>query len=139
VHRFGDGQDDAGGLTTAYHVLEEREDADDFGVFIDELTRRFRDASLSSSKSGQSILRKLPNSIYSQVAMYACTEVLVSETRTQKMVEDHFFSTTSQAPMPEQLKQFKRHFYSTLESSTTTMPFWIVKSDLKIILPVEGY
>ncbi|KAG0361407.1 hypothetical protein BG005_008423 [Podila minutissima] len=37
VHRLGDGRDDAGGLTSAYHLLVDREDADDFGAFIGQI------------------------------------------------------------------------------------------------------
>ncbi|KAG0047317.1 hypothetical protein BGZ83_007615 [Gryganskiella cystojenkinii] len=162
VHRFGDGKDDAGGLTTAYELLEELEDADDFGVFVDELVRRFQNASIASVKSSTATATAAENTfgvnfdlgekgrvapkrlsgddasgVDAPVALYACTEVLFSETRTKQMIENHFFSESSEKSQPSVLEKFKRQFYATLETSTTAMPFHLLKSDLKVVLPVQ--
>ncbi|KAG9065129.1 hypothetical protein KI688_002451 [Linnemannia hyalina] len=42
VHRIGDGCDHAGGLTTAYNLLRDQEDAEDLGDFIHDRIRQLQ-------------------------------------------------------------------------------------------------
>jgi len=145
VHRFGDNKDDAGGLTTAYHLLEKLESADDYGAFMDELIHVFQSASVASSTNSQDKNRvssgDLPRSstgaLTSQVALYACTEVLFSDTKTRQLIHNHFFSSTTKMPLPPSMMQFVNHCYEYSESTEPSNAPRILKSDLKILLPVD--
>ncbi|KAF9998435.1 hypothetical protein BGZ65_006071 [Modicella reniformis] len=124
VHRLGDGKDDAGGLTSAYSLLEDREDADDFGDFIQDM--------LQQLYSEETPL--LPS-------LYASTEILVSETRTMDVIEDHFFSwetDTSQSgggQLPKALQELQGHI-AQVKSPSHPLPFSLVKADFKLVLPM---
>ncbi|KAF9575043.1 40S ribosomal protein S28 [Mortierella alpina] len=85
VHRLGDGHDHAGGLTTAYELLQDLEDAEDFGEFINARVIQIKASDDASSSTAPRILPSL----------YACTEVLVSERRMKQMIDQHFFGAAS--------------------------------------------
>ncbi|KAG0326907.1 Palmitoyltransferase [Dissophora globulifera] len=131
VHRLGDGKDEAGGLTSAYHLLEEFEDADDAGEF---LQRR-----LVELQQQQNAGIKRASPLFSQqlvaAAIYACTEVLVSEQRTLPLVEQEFFLTPQ---LSTELPNLRRHIMNTIrltDLDTHPLPFHLVKSDVKLLLP----
>ncbi|KAG0299319.1 hypothetical protein BGZ98_010145 [Dissophora globulifera] len=131
VHRLGDGKDEAGGLTSAYHLLEEFEDADDAGEF---LQRR-----LVELQQQQNAGIKRASPLFSQqlvaAAIYACTEVLVSEKRTLPLVEQEFFLTPR---LSTELPNLRRHIMDTIrltDLDTHPLPFHLVKSDVKLLLP----
>ncbi|KAI7832396.1 hypothetical protein BC939DRAFT_498474 [Gamsiella multidivaricata] len=148
VHRIGDGKDDAGGLTTCYKLLEDLEDADDFGYFIQQILER----SGSYSKEPLSPLRSSPTTetttpaaeLSSAPSLYACTELLISEKRTPEVIEQQFFSwiksgdrNNSDEALPRVLSELLSDIAgitSTTEPSRPRSSF-IVKSDLKLILP----
>ncbi|KAF9991227.1 40S ribosomal protein S28 [Mortierella antarctica] len=89
VHRLGDGHDHAGGLTTAYELLQDLEDAEDFGEFINTRVTQIKAMDLACPSTAPPI----------RPSLYACTEVLVSERRMKQMMDQHIFfdGTTDQA------------------------------------------
>ena len=142
VHRLGDGKDDAGGLTTAYSLLEDQESADDFGVFIQEALQQLpseeNNASPSSSSSSSSTTEDRP----SNLCLYASTDILVSETRTMDVIKDNFFTPrkTEREEQPKALQDFRKYIAqveSTLHPSQS-LPFSLVKADLKLLLPMAA-
>ncbi|KAF8939750.1 hypothetical protein EDD21DRAFT_368268 [Dissophora ornata] len=128
VHRLGDGRDDAGGLTSAYSLLEDLEDADDFGDFISRTLQKLR--------SGEGGGEVGPN-------LYACTEVLISEQRTMNVIEQQFFemSINNSERLPKELEKLQHNIEESLARTTSTsqqLPFHLVKSELKLILPIQS-
>ncbi|KAF9912143.1 hypothetical protein EC991_000553 [Linnemannia zychae] len=136
VHKIGDGNDEAGGLTTLYTLLRDQEDAEDNGVFIRTKIRH-----LQSSATGTYNNSPIPPSLY------ASTEILISERRTMDVIQRQFFSsstTTSTSVINQgsydlvpELREFQNHLQKTLQAvdTTETLPFSLVQSDLKLILP----
>ncbi|KAG0013383.1 hypothetical protein BGZ82_002150, partial [Podila clonocystis] len=135
VHRLGDGRDDAGGLTSAYHLLVDHEDADDFGAFIGQIMGH---ESRDSKKA----------------ALYACTNILVGETRALGTIQRQFFQdpwggqggtgtgteqTGLEELLPQGLAQLKRIFDRTIQPSLESdeHPFSLCISDLQLVLPKE--
>ncbi|KAF9915209.1 hypothetical protein BX616_006659 [Lobosporangium transversale] len=131
VHRFGDGQDDAGGLTSSYQALEHSEDGvDDYGAFME-----YRVATATAARS---------------CSLYASTDVLISEQRVTEVIEREFFSqgsveassTTAATPTKiasittthELLEPLKRQLAYCYKSKQLP-PFVVLQSDLKLILP----
>ncbi|KAG0215594.1 hypothetical protein BGX31_000818 [Mortierella sp. GBA43] len=130
VHRLGDGKDDAGGLTTAYSLLEEQEDADDFGNFITDMLKQLGSEDTSPSTKEPSL-----------ACLYACTEILVSETRTMKAIDDHLFTCKIEANnLPTVLQELQSHVIRVKRSlePSQPLPFSLVKTDLKILLPTKA-
>ncbi|KAG0082556.1 hypothetical protein BGZ92_011625 [Podila epicladia] len=139
VHRLGDGRDDAGGLTSAYHLLVDREDADDFGAFIGQIMEEVAEEVNQNSK---------------KAALYACTNILVGETRVLGEIQKYFFEEPWQRHegigalpglelLPQSLAQLKRVFDTTaiaqasLLDSEDEHPFSLCISDLQLVLPKE--
>ncbi|KAF9581090.1 hypothetical protein BGW38_002021 [Lunasporangiospora selenospora] len=155
VHRFGDGRDDAGGLTTGYHRLQDLDDADDFGQFLDQLPNQ--PAAVTSSSLNEHHHKE--NKDYVQLpALYASTQVLASETRTMTLIQDHFLTkavgttpvnlTTSRVcQFQEQIKALVSNHHNNnnnnnnndddddLNSVDQELPLWVLISDLRMILP----
>lgn len=144
VHRIGDGCDHAGGLTTSYNLLRDQEDAEDLGDFIHDRIRLFQadhdhdhdlelahnsdDATSGTAATKDPILASL----------YACTEVLISERRTFNVIQQQFFCST--AFLSPGLKEFQHHLQKTIDNVNSTsqfLPFSLVQSDLKLILPLH--
>ncbi|KAG0257110.1 hypothetical protein BG011_004160 [Mortierella polycephala] len=116
VHRIGNGNDHAGGLTTAYDLLEDLEDAEDFGQFIQEIFARLQ-----------------PSTRPLVPSLYACTQVLVSEQRMVKVIDEHFFfADATRFKCPEPLDDLKRLLQDPASAAQSS---WVVMSDLKLILP----
>ncbi|KAF9304831.1 hypothetical protein BGZ74_000430 [Mortierella antarctica] len=143
VHRLGDGRDDAGGLTSAYHLLVDREDADDFGAFIGQIMEEDAEDE---------------NHNINKAALYACTNILVGETRVLGGIQKHFFeepwkrqqgtragagaggAATGGEVLPQSLAQLKRVFDTTAfaqasSDSEDEHSFSLCISDLQLVLP----
>ncbi|KAF9321685.1 hypothetical protein BG003_000105 [Podila horticola] len=134
VHRLGDGRDDAGGLTSAYHLLVDHEDADDFGAFIGQI--------MDENDSG------------SKKALYACTNILMGETRVLGAIQKHFFeepwrghggtrtgargAETELEELPQSLAQLKSVFDRTTDQISSLdsdeHSFSLCISDLQLVL-----
>ncbi|KAG0373776.1 hypothetical protein BGX24_011248 [Mortierella sp. AD032] len=135
VHRIGDGNDEAGGLTTIYTLLRDQEDAEDHGDFI---KARIHQLQSSSAGDASSDIKITPS-------LYACTEILVSERRILDVIQQQFFSTAiiakneyNDVRIPG-LGAFQHHLQKTLQTVDTpseSLPFSLVQSDLKLVLPL---
>ncbi|KFH63224.1 hypothetical protein MVEG_10635 [Podila verticillata NRRL 6337] len=149
VHRLGDGRDDAGGLTSAYHLLIDLEDADDFGAFIgqhvvkDEKEEEEQEEE-DEEEEGESGEHEQDRK--KEVAMmYACTNILVGEARVLNTIKSHFFEPWSkeQGPLPltgleipQSLTQLK-DIFATLAQASLDHPFSLCISELQLVLPEE--
>ncbi|KAF9203618.1 hypothetical protein BGZ49_006209 [Haplosporangium sp. Z 27] len=161
VHRIGDGKDDAGGLTSAYTILQDLEDADDYGAFLEhKLQRSPLDDDVDSTSTS--------NNSYNNndtPSLYACTQVLISEQRTLQVLERHVFNSSrtnngsnskcsdrsrsnvdnenysgSIERLPKALHELQGLLKKHPAKDTTTLtsvqlPYCVLKSDMKIILP----
>ncbi|KAH7044771.1 hypothetical protein BKA57DRAFT_507169 [Linnemannia elongata] len=149
VHRIGDGSDHAGGLTTAYNLLRDQEDAEDLGDFIHDRIRQlqaehnhdlefattFDDATSGITANSGTAAAQDPI----LASLYACTEVLISERRTFDVIQQQFFS--SMAFLNPGLKEFQHHLRKTIDAVdplSQPLPFSLVQSDLKLILPLHA-
>ncbi|CAO3565625.1 unnamed protein product [Mortierella alpina] len=129
VHRLGDGHDHAGGLTTAYDLLQDLEDAEDYGEFINARVTQINSSELASSATRPPILPSL----------YACTEVLVSERRMKPILDQHFFDfgpkDQNSTAAPVALREL-RQLVQDLRDSSENHRIWLAKSDLTLLLPL---
>ncbi|KAF9290429.1 hypothetical protein BGZ68_007057 [Mortierella alpina] len=128
VHRLGDGHDHAGGLTTAYEMLQDLEGAEDFGDFIKARVTQIKASSLTCPSKTPII----------PPSLYASTEVLVSERRMKQMINQHFFRADTMdevaAALPEALRELRQRVQD-LEHSSEYHRIWLAKSDLTLLLP----
>ncbi|KAF9108290.1 hypothetical protein BGX29_002020 [Mortierella sp. GBA35] len=140
VHRIGDGNDHAGGLTTIYSLLRDQEDAEDNGDFIHARIRQLQSSeSTTTPQKGDGPISP---------SLYASTEILISERRTVDVIQQQFFSisnssnsnaSTDDILIPS-LREFRRHLQITLDNmdtSSQSFSFSLVQSDLKLILPLQ--
>ncbi|KAF9350777.1 hypothetical protein BGX34_000997 [Mortierella sp. NVP85] len=145
VHRLGDGKDDAGGLTTAYSLLEDQESADDFGDFIEEALQQLPSEEYNASPSSSSSFSSTTEDRSRNLCLYASTDILVSEMRTMDVIKDNFFTprkteTNKREEQPKALQDLRKHIAqvkSTLDPSQS-LPFSLVKADLKLLLPMAA-
>lgn len=148
VHRLGDGRDDAGGLTSAYHLLVDLEDADDFGAFIEQhiMEKEQEEEGEEEQEEGES--GEQEQDCKKEAAMlYACTNILVGEARVLSVIQSHFFEPWSKGqrspPPPPQtgleiplgLTQLKDIFATLSHASLVDHPFSLCISDLQLVLP----
>ncbi|KAF9373517.1 hypothetical protein CPB97_000487 [Podila verticillata] len=147
VHRLGDGRDDAGGLTSAYHLLIDLEDADDFGAFIGQHVMEEKQEEKQEEEEeeeGESGEHERDHKKEAAM-MYACTNILVGEARVLSAIRSHFFEPWSkgQGPppltgleIPQSLAQLK-DIFPTLAQASLDHPFSLCISDLQLVLPEE--
>ncbi|KAG0268474.1 hypothetical protein BGZ95_002454, partial [Linnemannia exigua] len=136
VHRISDGNDEAGGLTTVYTLLRDQEDAEDHGDFIKARIHLLQSLSTINALGDIKITPSL----------YACTEILISERRTLDVIQQQFFSADIIAKNERNedripgLEEFRHRLQKTLQrvdTSSESLPFSLVQSELKLILPLH--